>query len=356
MFALAIETAMVLLVLCGLAATRPVGKSTRAWRNRRRQTAAGVARLAPPSLPPAAALRRGQASGAPSAREAGRDRRRRHLVNAPPRSQPDGKNPPAGAGPLPPRTGAAADAETERRREALERTFFHDVLNTASGIQGLLTLMASDDAAPDKAAVRRVLKLSNALIGEIKSHRQLLAGERNELTQKPVTFALDDVLRDLVEIYEKQTVGRDKSIVLDVVAPTAMQTDRTLLSRVVGNLVKNALEATPRHGRIAITARPEDDDVVICVRNDAVLDEATRARLFQSSFSTKGPGRGVGLCSVRLFTERFLGGAVACRSAAGEGTRFEVRVPRVLEPRAWGGIRQEWAATQAGMPFQCGRS
>jgi sensor histidine kinase regulating citrate/malate metabolism len=45
-------------------------------------------------------------------------------------------------------------------------------------------------------------------------------------------------------------------------------------------------------------------------------------QIFQRSFSTKGKGRGVGTYSMKLLTERYLGGKLAFTSAAGEGTTF----------------------------------
>ncbi len=222
------------------------------------------------------------------------------------------------------------DVSAEKRREVLERTFFHDVLNTAGGIQGLLKLMTIDRAMPpDDSSLRRVLKLSCALIDEIHSQQQLLAAERNEITVEPTQFALDELLYDLVEFYKEQPAGRNKEMILGRKTQAIIQTDRTLLSRVVGNLIKNALEASEPGGRITIVARLAGSDAVVRVGNDAVFDESTRAQLFQRSFSTKGRGRGVGLYSVQLFAERFLGGKVSFTSAEGEGTMFEVRIPIV---------------------------
>ena len=76
---------------------------------------------------------------------------------------------------------AVVDISHEKRREALERIFFHDVLNTAGGVNGyayLLTLGAVEDL--DKMA-DSVYLLSDRLIDEIKAQRELLAAESGEL-------------------------------------------------------------------------------------------------------------------------------------------------------------------------------
>ena len=53
-------------------------------------------------------------------------------------------------------------------------------------------------------------------------------------------------------------------------------------------------------------------------------------QVFQRSFSTKGLGRGLGTYSMRLLTQRYLGGTVSFSSKEGEGTEFRARYPRVL--------------------------
>ena len=71
--------------------------------------------------------------------------------------------------------------------------------------------------------------------------------------------------------------------------------------------------------------------MVFEVHNPGVMPVSVQHQIFQRSFSTKeGQGRGVGTYSIRLFTERYLGGQVTFESRAPEGTTFTVRVPREL--------------------------
>jgi len=61
-----------------------------------------------------------------------------------------------------------------------------------------------------------------------------------------------------------------------------------------------------------------------------LMPEPVRLQIFQKSFSTKGAGRGLGTYSMRLFSERYLKGAVTFRSTKSEGTRFLARYPKQL--------------------------
>jgi CheY-like chemotaxis protein len=56
------------------------------------------------------------------------------------------------------------------------------------------------------------------------------------------------------------------------------------------------------------------------------MDEATQERIFEPFFTTRLEGNGLGLATARQIV-RELGGAIAVRSAAGEGTRFEILLP-----------------------------
>jgi putative PEP-CTERM system histidine kinase len=111
-----------------------------------------------------------------------------------------------------------------------------------------------------------------------------------------------------------------------------LRIDRERLEAVLGHLVANAQDATPADGRVTIEAALEDDRVVLAVEDDGTgMDEAfMRERLFRPFDSTKGSkGMGIGAYQARQFAES-LGGEVHVRTAPGEGTRFELRLPAAL--------------------------
>jgi hypothetical protein len=106
-----------------------------------------------------------------------------------------------------------------------------------------------------------------------------------------------------------------------------VDTSEVLLRRVIGNLIKNALEASSA-GQTVTVSFHNDGQPVFSVRNESVMAEDVKRQLFQRSFSTKqGNGRGIGTYSVKLLTERYLRGTVDFVSPAPEGgTVFSVRL------------------------------
>jgi signal transduction histidine kinase len=101
----------------------------------------------------------------------------------------------------------------------------------------------------------------------------------------------------------------------------------------LGQLVKNALDATPSGGTVTLSARGLRHDatsgVELSVRDSgAGIPRAFLSRVFDPFFTTKPPGKGVGLglSLVRQSIEAH-GGRIDVRSEAGRGTTVRVWLP-----------------------------
>ena len=106
-------------------------------------------------------------------------------------------------------------------------------------------------------------------------------------------------------------------------------TDPLLLEHVLTNLLVNAFEASRPGGLVRLTLAPGEGEIELRVWNAGEIPIAVRSRIFQRYFTTKpGEGRGQGTYATKLFAEECLGGRVAFTSEPGEGTTFEVRLPR----------------------------
>ncbi len=226
---------------------------------------------------------------------------------------------------------AVQDIADEKRRHALERIFFHDVLNTANGIDGVARLLPSIDDRATLAELGMLLRASSSqLIQEIVSQRDLLSAERGELPVERKAVAAGALLDSLHRLYSTSILldGR-RFLRKEQHAPWMVDTDQVLALRCLGNLVKNAIEATSPGGEVAIWADRAAGCVRFRVRNPGVMAQSVQLQMFHRSFSTKAPrGRGIGTYSVKLLAERYLGGSVSFESSneAG-GTIFTLELP-----------------------------
>ena len=126
-------------------------------------------------------------------------------------------------------------------------------------------------------------------------------------------------------------VAQNKTIVIDAQSEDFIcATDERLLKRIIGNLIKNALEAVPEQSTVTIGCRRREDEVQFWVHNPSVIPFDAQLQMFQRSFSTKGTGRGLGTYSVKLFTERYLRGRATFVSNQDDGTRFTITIPTTI--------------------------
>lgn len=225
---------------------------------------------------------------------------------------------------------AIEDISHEKRVAVLQRTFFHDVLNTAGCIEGYADFLV-EDAASDPEVCRRLQVLSNQLIEEIRSQQELLHAESGDLETESIPVKTGQVLEELRTQYLNHAVAEDRRIAIGYIWDGTLVTDRRLLKRVLGNMLKNALEATPPHGTVTMSCEDDGDAVTFLISNPAVMPNDVQLQVFQRSFSTKGEaGRGIGTYSMKLFGERYLGGEVDFVSRESQGTTFRLRLPEKL--------------------------
>jgi signal transduction histidine kinase len=219
----------------------------------------------------------------------------------------------------------------EKRRQVLERIFFHDVLNTVGALRGAAELIPSMDASGAQELTEMMHCLSQRLIEEISMQKDLAAAESGELETHPTPIDSLTFLRHVVQTYSSHEVAKERHIRVDPdAADVEFVSDLTLLSRVIGNMVKNALEASQPEQVVTLGCKVVGEEIRFWVHNPGFIPRPAQLQLFQRSFSTKGRGRGVGTYSMRLLSERYLRGAVSFASDPEAGTTFVARYPRQL--------------------------
>jgi signal transduction histidine kinase len=223
---------------------------------------------------------------------------------------------------------ALHDTTDEKRRQVLERIFFHDLLNTASAISLLMEALPEVRGEEMIEVSQRARRLIAELSEEIQSQRDLASAERGDLTVRPEAVDAGELLRRVCASYARRAaLERQKLVIQESAKPVVLESDARLLSRVLSNLIKNALEASAPGQTVTVSVNGGDTPT-FNVHNESAMPEEVHTQVFQRSFSTKeGTGRGVGTYSVKLLTESYLEGTVEFRSTVAEGTTFMVRLP-----------------------------
>lgn len=117
--------------------------------------------------------------------------------------------------------------------------------------------------------------------------------------------------------------------VLEVSDPGLMVlANETRLERVLGHMIQNAIEATPRDGKVTIRTAAQEKDVVVEIMDTGhgMSEDFIRDRLFKPFESTKSAGMGIGVFESREYVEE-LGGRIEVASCPSIGTTFRVILP-----------------------------
>ncbi len=223
---------------------------------------------------------------------------------------------------------SAIDISNEKRRKSLERIFFHDLINTAGAIHGFSQLLAEKPWKEPERRAEKIHALTRRLLEEVNAQRQLLEAESNELAVNLEHIETIEFLKAVIDQHEGQSGETQCPVRLDPASEgITFRSDPVLLRRVIGNLVKNAIEASKDGETVTIGCRPATGGTEFWIHNPAVMPKEVQLQVFQRSFSTKGAGRGVGTYGARLITERYLKGRISFESSPGEGTTFRIVYP-----------------------------
>ena len=220
------------------------------------------------------------------------------------------------------------DSSHEKRKRVLERIFFHDILNTAGNLVSLSELIYDSLPKTNVEVIDLISLCAKQLVEEIKSHQLIMKAENNELTVQYGDVQTMDCLKQVAEMYLEFGVARKVAVRIDAHAQqVAIHSDKTLLLRVLGNLAKNALEASSEGDTVTIGCHRIHNHVQFWTHNKSYIPRNIQLQIFQRSFSTKGNDRGLGTYSIKLLIENYLGGSVAFDSARSEGTHFYITIP-----------------------------
>ncbi|MGC8740802.1 MAG: PAS domain-containing sensor histidine kinase [Candidatus Sumerlaeaceae bacterium] len=226
---------------------------------------------------------------------------------------------------------ALSDITHEKRRAALERLFFHDLLNLAGAIHGFSEYLGEITPEELEEVRMRIVRLTSRLIQEIRGQQLLSAAERGDLEVFPAQVSARALIHEIAETYRLHPVAQGRTIVIDPQSEDVeIVTDKTLLSRVIENMVKNGLEAIGEGQTVTLRCLRHNGGVRFEVHNPGMIPHEVQLQIFQRSYSTKGTGRGLGTYSIKLFAEKYLEGHVSFESSAEQGTIFRVDLPAAL--------------------------
>ncbi|WP_164885315.1 sensor histidine kinase [Geovibrio thiophilus] len=228
----------------------------------------------------------------------------------------------------------AKNIADEKRRIILERIFYHDISNLAGVIHTMSDILKDSPPPADCSEYHSILYgTSKALVEEVQSHRLLSLAESKELVINIERADSLSIAGEAVMIYSNHSAAFQREVaVAENSEQIFFETDKTILRRVLGNMIKNALEASLEGEKVITGCYRKNENAVFFVHNNGFMPKDVQLQVFQRSFSTKGKGRGLGTYSIKLLAENYLKGKVRFETSKENGTTFFAELPLSYSP------------------------
>ncbi|MFD6329072.1 sensor histidine kinase [Streptomyces niveus] len=234
-------------------------------------------------------------------------------------------------------TSAKLDSSRERER-ALETSrrelvawISHDLRTPLAGLRAMSEALEDGMAVDSPRYLRQIrteVERMNGMVGDLFELSRIHAGS---LTLTPTRISVYDLVGDALAGADPLARELGVRLVGDRIDAVPVEVDGKEMSRVLGNLLVNAIRRTPADGTVAVAARNAEDGVVLSVTDGCGgIPEEDLPRVFDTGWRgsdarTPPAGAGLGLAIVRGIVEAHEGRA-AVRNVTG-GCCFEVTLP-----------------------------
>ncbi len=240
------------------------------------------------------------------------------------------------------RTNALQASEAElrdadRRKDEFLATLAHELRNPLAPLRNAVHVLRLKSTATAESKwgyelIDRQVQVMSRLIDDLMDVSRINQG-KIELRRERVDVA--GILRDAVDSTLPLIDECDHQLELNLPQePLYLEADGTRLTQAFMNLLSNAAKYTDRGGRIDVSVRKEQTQVVLRVRDSGIGLPADRLtsvfEMFsqvETALSRSRGGLGIGLSLTQRLVQMH-GGTVEARSEGlGRGSEFEVRLP-----------------------------
>jgi len=235
--------------------------------------------------------------------------------------------------------------ESYRKLQALEQfkdsfthMIVHDLNNHLMSISGRLQLLKMEEenfSEEQKESLNSALLASKDLKRMISNLLDINKMEEGKLTLRTEEFRLEDIVAEVIK--EMNIIARKEEVSVSLDAALDMPVilaDKDLITRVISNLISNAIKHSPSKGVIIVKVsfRQDDNNFYIQVKDsgkgipreylDKIFDKFVQVEDEEAKM-----GRGLGLAFCKMAVEAH-GGKIWVESEAEKGSTFHFTIPR----------------------------
>jgi two-component system sensor histidine kinase/response regulator len=231
--------------------------------------------------------------------------------------------------------------ELEKAKEGLTHMVIHDLNNPLMAISGAIQLVLMDKQDFSEKQVQFLqtsLNQCHDLNQQIQSLLDIHRMEEAKLKLQLETTEIAAMVKEIISQFASRALLKRINLSFDLLKPVPpVRMDHNLISRVVSNLLSNAIRHTPSGGRIegSVDYLPENGPLLICIRDTGPgLEPQYHERIFNKfeQLSMKKDGvtvgiSGVGLAFCKMAVEAHGGRIWVESEGQGKGCAFNVEIP-----------------------------
>jgi signal transduction histidine kinase len=218
----------------------------------------------------------------------------------------------------------------------------HDLKTPVARIQGLAEVLLAKAGERlnerDKITVSNIISATDELNRFISSLLELNRIESNRVHLNIESRDVNQIIEKSVEGFKAQARANGLRVVTELEPLFPIKIDVSLLSKVLNNLIDNAIKYSPAASQVSVVSREIGDHVEISVQDQGIgMTEEEQQKLFSKFFrakndtTTKIAGTGLGLYLTKFFVEA-MNGQVEVKSQKGSGSTFIIRLPIAAAP------------------------
>jgi PAS domain S-box-containing protein len=233
--------------------------------------------------------------------------------------------------------------EADRRKDEFLATLAHELRNPLAPIRQAARILRNESASEaqrrwSNTVIERQVQHMSLLLDDLLDVSRITHGtlqlRRQQTDLQSIVGAAIETARPLID-------ERHHSLELDVPAALEVNADPLRLAQVLSNLLTNAAKYTDPQGRIRVSARQTGDELVIAVEDSGIgiapEDVGKVFGMFAQLHSAQehaAGGLGIGLALAKGIVELHGGTIDVSSGGIGQGSRFTVRLPKIIATRA----------------------
>ncbi|MBN2638468.1 MAG: tetratricopeptide repeat-containing sensor histidine kinase [Bacteroidales bacterium] len=226
---------------------------------------------------------------------------------------------------------------TNKSKDKIFSIISHDLISPFNVLLGTSEMLVDDlnkneveDAKEKGLLIQRTSEESFRFISNLLDWART---QRKKINLHIEKFELAEVIEDVILTLRNQAAMKNIKVTADTVEYLIVMADKNLIQIVLINLLNNAIKFTPVGGKVVLTAKKENNQAKVSVKDNGVgismpriIDILNNSDIESTAGTKNEKGTGLGLIVCKEFIEMH-GSEMHINSVEGEGTEFWFMLP-----------------------------